>query len=138
MIYTNCFMQNQHKIFNATKSSVISYKSTTWRSTSHKNDGDNEIIDAIDAVAKLKLKLKQKSQKSEIWNRDSGMPGWGIQHSLGIELIMASASAASRMPCQRHASISVKSHAPGQVHAPFGRPLARPRPKVTVWSKSGF
>jgi len=66
------------------------------------------------------------------------MPGWGIQHSLGIELIMASASAASRMPCQRHASISVKSHAPGQVHAPFGRPLARPRPKVTVWSKSGF
>jgi len=61
-------MQNQHKMLNATKSSVISYKSTTSGSTSHENDGDNEIIDAIDAVAKLKLKrkLKQKSQKSEM------------------------------------------------------------------------
>jgi len=70
MIYPNCFMQNQHKMLNATKSSVISYKSTTSGSTSHENDGDNEIIDAIDAVAKLKLKrkrkLKQKSQKSEM------------------------------------------------------------------------
>jgi len=85
-------MQNQQKIFNAAKSSVISYKKDNNNNNNRHENNDNEIIDAIDAS----WGMGSLDRGYRVRNKDPQ------QHSLRIELIMA-----SRLPY--HAPISVKT-----------------------------